>query len=148
MQASEPVVVVAEGRRNGRFSPRVWTLIVLAIGLAIGIAFALLIRREFTNPGRSALFLETDYVDMVVTSVELSFLVSLLYIYNRTYLDTHARFALGVIVVLISLLFQAVLTYPVFYVVMNSSHLAGPLTLAADAAETVAFGVFLYLGLQ
>src|SRR5437867_7084494 len=144
MQSSETDVVKG-GKPWTRFSPTVWMLLTIGIGLVLGIVIDSLIPRTMS---RRPLFVETDYIDIPVSTVELSFLVALLYIYNRTYSETRARFAVGVIVVLIALLFQAILTSSVFYFVMGGSHLSGPFTLAADVAETAAFGVFLYLGLE
>src|SRR2546425_10951906 len=99
MQESEPNA----GERKGKLelSARTWTLIVLAIGLALGTAFVLVPRRTYGD--RFPISRLSDEIDVVVGTVELAFLAALLYVYNKTYSDTRAPFALGLVVVLVAL---------------------------------------------
>src|SRR3972149_10730981 len=92
----------ARDEKKGR-SPAVWTLIVLAIGLALGVLLALTPRPGRSDPG-PRMFETFDDIDVVLSTVALALLVVLLFVYSKTYADPSPRFALGLIFVLAALL--------------------------------------------
>jgi len=143
MQASE---------QKRKLSPAAWTVIVLAVGLVLGVLLALLPRptRHHSAFTGSDLFQTLEDIDVAVATVSLALLVTLLYVYAKTQSETRARFALGLFFVLGALLFQAMLTYPIFFAAFGRVSLGGlsPFVLAADLFKATAFGAFLYLSLQ
>jgi len=139
----------ASERKRG-LSPAAWTLVVLAIGLALGALLALVPRPDRPGPGpRPGMFETYDDVDVVLSTVSTAFLVALLVVYAKTYSETRAPFALGLIVVLGALLFQGILTSPLLFGAFGHAlGSLGPFLLAADAFKAGAFAAFLYLSLQ
>src|SRR5438128_11524546 len=92
-------------------SPALWTAVVLAIGLAIGVALALVPRPGRPGPGPRIDSFETlEDIDVIVSTVGLALLSALFVVYAKTYSDTGARSALGLIFVLSAFLFEAFLT--------------------------------------
>ena len=137
----------ARDEKKGQ-SPAVWTLFVLAIGLALGVLLALTPRPGRSDPG-PRMFETFDDIDVVLSTVALALLVVLLFVYSKTYTDTSARFALGLIFVLAALLFQTLLTSPILFGIFGHALGGiGPFVLVADAFKAVAFSIFLYLSLQ
>lgn len=133
-------------KRN--LSPAVWTLIVLAIGVVLGVLLALVPRPGGPGPGPGP-FRTFDDVDAILSTIGLVFLVALLVVYTRTYSDTGARFALGLVVVLAALLFQVLLTSPLLFGAFGHRLGGlGPFLLVADTFKAAAFSIFLYLSLQ
>src|SRR5437899_5312653 len=77
-------------------SPALWTAVVLAIGLAIGVGLALVPRPGRPGPGpRIDPFETLEDIDVIVSTVGLALLSALLVVYAKTYADTGARSALG-----------------------------------------------------
>lgn len=133
-----------------KLNPAVWTSAVLAIGLVIGVALALLPR-----PGRPGPFPRPDPfetfedIDVIMSTVGLALLAALFAVYAKTYADTRARSALGLIFVLAAFLFEGVLTSPLFFGAFGHGlGELGPFVLVAHAFRTAAFAAFLYLSLQ
>jgi len=141
--------MAVEGTRK-KLSPAVWTLLVLGVGVALGILLAFVPRPDRGGPGPGPRMFETlDDLDVILSTVSLVLLVALLAVYAKTYSDTRARFALGLIVVLAALLFQALLTSPLLFGAFGHALGGlGPFVLVADAFKAVAFSIFLYLSLQ
>lgn len=142
---------MAVSERKRRFSPAVWTLIVLGIGVVLGLVTAVvwaIVRPPFRFPV-SDTTLALENLDIVVSAVGLVFIVALLRVYVKTYRDTHARFALGLLVVLGALAFQAILSSPLVYSLFGV-HLGrvASFFLPADTFKAAALGAFLYLSLQ
>ena len=144
-------MAVSEKKRG--IGPTAWTLLVLGIGLALGVVAALVSKPwrpagPGPGPGMMAFAVFSD-VDAVLSTIGLVFLLALVYVYAKTYADTKARFALGLIVVLAALLFQALLTSPLLFGAFGHGLGGlGPFVLVADAFKAVAFAAFLYLSLQ
>lgn len=67
-------------------------------------------------------------------------------LYVKTYVDTGARFALGLLFVLAALLFQALFTSPLLFGYELGG--LGPFVLIADAFKATPFAAFLCLSLQ
>ncbi|HTW76263.1 MAG TPA: hypothetical protein VMG14_00655 [Thermoplasmata archaeon] len=134
-----------------RIPPWVWVLVVLAIGLLAGVALAALGPAPASPPGphpgpapavpyRAPLF---------VSGLDLVLVVALIGVYVRTYSETHARFALGLLVVLFALFFETVVASPaVFGALGYAPGNLGFFFLLGGFFEAVAFAVFLYLSLE
>ncbi len=134
-------------REKRRIGPAVWTLVVLVIGLAVGVVLAVL--RAGRYPPRPPDMELVELIDVVLSAIGVVLLVALLYVYAKTYSETKARFALGLIVVLTALLFQAALSSPLLFRAFGHGLGGlGPFVLGADAFKTAAFTAFLYLSLQ
>lgn len=133
-----------------RTSPAVGTLLVLGIGFGLGVLLALTGRPGRPGPGGDFRMLETlDDIDVILSTMGLGLLVALLVVYAKTYADTHARSALGLLFVLTALLFEAVLRSPLLFGAFG--HVLGglgPFALVADSFRAVALAAFLYLSLQ
>ena len=75
-------------------SPALWTAVVLAIGLAIGVGLALVPRPGRPGPGpRIDPFETLEDIDVIVSTVGLALLSALFVVYAKTYADTGARSA-------------------------------------------------------
>ena len=136
--------------RKWGMSPALWTAAMVAIGLAIGIVLALVPRPGRPGPGpRIDPFETLEDIDVIVSTVGLALLSALFVVYAKTYADTGARSALGLIFVLAAFLFEGVLTSPILFGAFG--HILGelgPFLLVAHGFRTAAFAAFLYLSLQ
>jgi hypothetical protein len=65
---------------------------------------------------------------VVLSTVGITLLVSLVTVYTKTYWETHARFSLGLVVVLLALLMQLFVQY------RCSSALLGPSNLSKESS--------------
>src|SRR5205823_3529675 len=80
---------VERSERKWAMSPALWTAVVLAIGLAIGISLALIPRPGRPGPGPRLDPFETfEDVDVIVSTVGLALLAALFVVYAKTYRDT------------------------------------------------------------
>lgn len=86
---------------------------------------------------------------VVLTTISVALLIALVLIYTRMYVETKANFALGLVVVLVALLIQAMLSYPLFedlfYTPLVGPGISSPV---ADVVAICAYTVFLYLSLE
>ena len=129
----------------------VWVLIVLAVGVVAGFLLSAAPTPSGTRPGHGWgwRFQSADDVDVILSTVSIALLVALLVVYARTYGQTRAPFALGLVVVLFALLLQSVVTSPLAYGAAGVSAAGlGTFLLFADVLKIAAFSVFLYLSLQ
>jgi hypothetical protein len=86
---------------------------------------------------------------VVLTTVEVALLIALVVIYGRMYVETRANFALGLVFVLIALLVQTVLSYPLFQGLIGEVYLGpGYSSQVADIFTICAYTLFLYLSLD
>src|SRR6266566_238312 len=101
-------------------SPALWTAVVLAIGLAIGVGLALVPRPGRPGPGpRIDPFETLEDIDVIVSTVGLA------------------------------LLSEGVLTSPILFGAFGHAlGELGPFVLVAHGFRTAAFAAFLYLSLQ
>jgi heme A synthase len=145
-----------------RFRSLLWVIIVLLIGIIVGIISFLLIAPHIVYVGPppfgfppssgnlGALFtLIAEHI--ILSTVSIALLVSLVVVYARTYGRTRANFALGIFVVLLALLFEAILNYPILQLLLGpvpKSEFDNPLPTLADVFTIVAYTVFLYLSLE
>jgi hypothetical protein len=140
--------VGAPGEKKG--PSKAWLPAVVAIGLIVGIVLSYNVPAPFGywrfGPEQ---FYDALVLHTVLSTVSIALLVALTLIYLRVYAETGARFALGITVVLLALLLQALVQYPLVLV------LSGPygegqesfLTFA-DVFTIIAYAVFLYLSLE
>jgi hypothetical protein len=157
MEPSEASKPVENAKRL--WGPATQTIVVVAIGAAIGVALAFLGPGPtgdpfFPPPGGprhpgERHFFSYEGIDMVLSTTGISLLMALLVVQVRAYRETKAKFALGLVVVLAALVLQAVLTSPIIFGAFgNTLGALGPFLLFADLFKLVAFSVFLYLSLQ
>ena len=131
---------------------KIWLPIVLMIGLVLGVALSSFVPQAlpFGYFEYRPFALEWDVmIHVVLSTVSIALLVSLAVIYVRVYAETGARFALGIVVVLVALLIQSLIQYPLFL------GLAAPFPLPAerffsfaDIFTIAAYATFLYLSLE
>lgn len=134
---------------------KLWVPIVILVGLIAGELISVSIVPSPPRYGggpfgyfhkfpTSALF---EY-HVILTTVEVALLVALVVIYSRMYIETKANFALGLVVVLVALLLQALFSYPI---TQGLFEIVGPpdySSFAADVVTVCAYAVFLYLSLE
>ena len=85
---------------------------------------------------------------IVLTTVEVALLVSLVIVYLKVYSETHANFALGLVIVLSALFLQTLFSYPLILGTQGVILVPGTLTMLADFLTIGAYTVFLYLSLE
>ncbi len=130
-------MTTAEKRGFGRW----WVLIVLAIGAAVGFGLSFLPAPAPVFPLRP--------VHVILSAMIVALLLSLLIVYAKVYVDTNARFALGLVVVLALLLFETLLVFPPLLMPFGLGE-ERPFHLLpfSDALAVGAYAVFLYLSLE
>ena len=129
-----------------------WVLLTVFVGIVVGeLTYLYLldtIPRFFRGPGlvgNAALYLEYH---SILSTVSISLLIALLIVYGRTYVQTKANFVLGLNIVLLALLLQNLLTYPIlrpFFPIAPGTSIFSPV---ADIFTIIAYAVFLYLSLE
>jgi len=147
-----------------RLQSLLWVILVLAIGAITGVITFLLIapdltlRGFFPGPPPSGLMMEifTRLAEHIILStISIALLVSLVLVYGRIYKQTKANFALGIFIVLLALLFETILNYPIIQIlaagprgIPTNELFSSSLTMLADIFTIVAYSVFLYLSLE
>ncbi len=138
------------------FRSLLWVIIVLLIGTIAGIILFLFVASHIIiigggppPPGFIAGILTFLAEHIILSTVSVALLISLVLVYGRIYRQTRANFSLGIFIVLLALLFQAILNYPILelYLVNNLGPTAFSSPLA-DVFTIVAYAVFLYLSLE
>jgi hypothetical protein len=136
---------------------KLWVPLVIIIGVVIGeaISYVTTSSQEYgPPPGRFGYFphFQTDPLlefHIILTTVEVALLISLVVIYVRMYSQTRASFSLGLVVVLVALLVQTLLSYPLFIGYYGTVSLEPGLSSpSADIFTVCAYAVFLYLSLE
>jgi hypothetical protein len=130
---------------------RLWLPFVLAVGILVGIFLSSFVPQSLPFFWRYAPFgLEPVLrFHVVLSTVSIALLVALIAVYVRVYADTGARFALGIVVVLLALLVQSLLQYPLLLGILGPLEVAqGRFLSFADVFTIVAYAVFLYLSLE
>ena len=127
--------------------------LIILVGALAGVLTFAIIAREFAYfpPFQGELIGFETYLafHIILSTVGISLLVALVVVYGRTYAQTKANFALGLLFVLVALLFQQVLTYPLFSGFVEGTRLElGFSSPVADMFTIVAYAVFLYLSLE
>lgn len=150
---------IVKSKSAGRGLQKLWVPVVLLIGLVLGELISFVISRPFPGgpggpPGSTFPFHQfppdpTFGFHVVLTTVSVALLISLVVIYGRMYVDTKANFALGLVVVLVALLIQSILSYPLFEdLIVTPSIEPGYWSSVADIVSICAYAVFLYLSLE
>lgn len=139
-----------QSETSRRVSPATWTLVVIAVGIVLGVLLALIPRPDRLGPApRPGMFQTLDDIDVILSTIGILLLLALLAVYAKTYSDTGARSALGLIFVLSAFLFEAVLSSPVLFGAFGHAlGELGPFVLVADGFRVSALVAFLYLSLQ
>jgi hypothetical protein len=130
---------------------RLWLPFVLAVGILVGIFLSSFVPQSMPLFWRYAPFgLEPVLrFHVVLSTVSIALLVALIAVYVRVYADTGARFALGIVVVLLALLVQSLFQYPLLLGILGPLEVAqGRFLSFADVFTIVAYAVFLYLSLE
>jgi hypothetical protein len=160
--ASPPTDKNNKGEKARRsFRNLLWVIIVLLIGAIVGIISFLLIAPHLVFRGEAFPFfggpmniraLFTFIAEHIILStVSIALLVSLVVVYARIYRQTKANFALGIFIVLLALLLDAIFTYPILQLFTSgipTTELYYSLPTLGDVLTIVAYSVFLYLSLQ
>lgn len=132
-----------------------WVLLVLAAGAAVGALLGFVHPlAPSTGPappplGGTTGSTELGRVSGVLSIVDLALLVALIVVYVRTYRDTRARFALGLVLFLSALVVQsAALSLPILVALGFGWAGLGFFFFLSTLFETLALSVFLYLSLD
>jgi hypothetical protein len=134
---------------------KLWVVVVLLVGLISGVLLSdLATLQTGERPGffRGVPYFNPDptiRLHVILTTVEVTLLISLVIVYLKVYSETRANFALGLVIVLGALFLQTVFSYPLVL------GLAGPVLFVRGSLPTVsdvltisAYTVFLYLSLE
>jgi hypothetical protein len=133
---------------------KLWVVVVLLVGLVAGVLLSDLatLPDEFRSPffRRVPVFNPDPSIRLhiILTTVEVALMVSLVIIYLKVYSETKASFALGLVIVLATLLLQTLLSYPLVLGTAGVFLVPGLLTTLADFLTIGAYSVFLYLSLE
>ena len=130
---------------------KMWLPVVLGLGVLFGVILASFVQGPPAFGFRYEPFglQQVIMFHVVLSTISVALLVSLAVIYLKMYAETGARFALGLVVVLLALLIQSLIQYPLFL------RFAGPFPLGqgaylsyADIFTIIAYTIFLYLSLE
>lgn len=138
-------------QRTGIGLTRLVVPLVLLVGALAGVALSYLIPLPygFGPFPPFAEFRNLIMVHMVLSTVIISLQVALVIVYLRVYAVTKARFALGILVVMSTLLVQSLFQYPLLLGFVGRIAIEfGPYLSTADLFTIVAYTVFLYLSLD
>lgn len=148
----------AEQKSRRGMQGLLWVIIVLLVGAVVGIVSFLLIAPHLVVVGAPPPFFHgiNDLFTLIaehiiLSTVSIALLVSLVVVYARIYNQTKANFALGIFIVLLALLLEAILDYPILQLFVSGipqSQLHYSLPTLGDVFTIVAYSVFLYLSLQ
>jgi hypothetical protein len=84
-----------------------------------------------------------------LSTVEIVLLISLLAVYVKVYMDSGARFSLGLVFVLSALLLNSIFSYPLVVGMVGPVSVGpGDFLPFADILEIIAYTAFLYLSLE
>ncbi len=128
-----------------------WVVLVVLVGVVAGVALALLGPAAMAPPGpHSGPAPAVSFrAPLFVSGLDLVLVLALLGVYVRTFTETRARFALGLVVVLFALFFETLVTSPAVFGAFG--YVPGNLGfffLLGGIFEAAAFAVFLYLSLE
>ena len=161
--AQSPVDKDDSSKAGRNFRSLIWVIIIMLIGIATGILSFILITPHigivlktpvseiiFPLPGNLVYYLAWH---IILSTVSIAFLVSLVVVYAKTYSQTKANFSLGIVIVLLALLLESILNYPIYqvYIGVNPNVWlsgSGSSYFVADLFTIIAYSVFLYLSLQ
>jgi hypothetical protein len=126
--------------------------LVLAIGIFLGVVFSKFIPFPFGYGPFGPTFDEFRnllVVHTILSTVIICLQIALVIVYLRVYVDTGARFALGILVVMSALLIQTVFQSPLLLgFVGRYDEVFGPYLFSGDLFTIAAYTIFLYLSLE
>jgi hypothetical protein len=127
--------------------------LVLAIGVFLGVVFSRFIPFPFGygpfGPPIFDEFRDLLVVHTILSTVIICLQIALVIVYLRVYIDTGARFALGILVVMSALLIQTVFQSPLLLgFVGRYDEVFGPYLFSGDLFTIAAYTIFLYLSLE
>jgi hypothetical protein len=127
-----------------------WVVLVLGIGVAAGLLFvALGLTPSAPPPTGGPAPMVRPAGPLFFSGLDLVLLLALVVVYLRTYLETKARFALGLTVFLVVLFFQALVSSPALFGAFGyGPGDLGFFFLLGGILEAVALSVFLFLSLE
>jgi hypothetical protein len=134
---------------------KLWVVVVLLGSLVSGVILSDL--STMPDEGRPNFFRGAPYFNpdptirlhIILTTVEVGLLLALVVIYLKIYAETKANFALGLVIVLGSLLLQTIFSYPLVLGLEGPVlFVQGRLPTVADILTISAYTVFLYLSLE
>lgn len=142
----------AQKPKGDKWVNRLLVPLVISVGVFFGVLFSYLLPLP-PNIGPFAVFADrirnAIILDMVFSTVSISLLVALVIVYLRIYARTGARFALGILVVMMALLLQAIIKNPlVLSFVGRIPGSFGFYLSFADVLSVAAYSIFLYLSLE
>jgi hypothetical protein len=129
--------------------------VVLVLGLALGVLEIVLWPAHGSGggggmgPGPAGPPPQVVETFAIFSAVNLALLAALVVVYLRTFLDTRANFALGLVAFLVVLLFEAVAGSPFLFALFGyGPGDLGPFLLLGSILESVALVIFLVLSLE
>ena len=129
---------------------RLWIPVIILIGLLLGVAISFFVQEPpfFWHYAPFELQ-EALMFHIVLSTIGVTLLVSLAMVYMKVYAETGARFSLGLVVVLLALLIQSLIQYPLFLGLVGGYAISQEQFLPfADIFTIVAYTIFLYLSLE
>jgi hypothetical protein len=129
-----------------------WVLIVLAIGALFGELIVVFVHpgHELPGPGpyRSGLSPVVFRQAIVLATMDLGLLLALVYVYAKTWVETRARFAIGLVLFLVALTLHTLFGSPFTFVALGFGPGGlGAFLFLSTLFETVALAIFLWLSL-
>jgi hypothetical protein len=141
-----------EGQESKRGPTKLWLPVVLASGVLVGLVLSYALPMPFgflRFGGLPERFRDVLVIHMVLSTVSIALLVALAVVYVRVYAETHARFALGISIVLLALLIQSLIQYPLLLGLVGPFAAGqGSFLSFADLFTIAAYTIFLYLSLE
>jgi len=149
---SAPGAGGAPPRAARRIPAVAWVAVVLAVGLAAGTLVALAVPSLLGPPppgaGPTGPF-ALGRASGVLSILNATLIAALLFVYARTYVETRARFALGLVVFLAALFVQTLASSPAIFGAFGVRPGAlGPFLFLGTLFEAIALAVFLALSLE
>ncbi len=129
----------------------VWVLLAVAAGCVAGAVLAIATPAPVHAPGphQGPAPAVGNQLPLFVSGLDLVLLVALLAVYVRTFAETRARFALGLIIFLVVLLFEAIVSSPALFGALGyGPGNLGFFFLLSGVLEAIALTIFLYLSLE
>lgn len=144
-----------EGPKDIKKGPtKLWVPIVLLVGLLVGVLLSYDTPSYIVFPQGFYVILPQGFKNQIIlhtvlSTVSIALLIALSAIYLKMYSQTRARFSLGITVVLLALLVESLIQYPLF-IGHAGAFPQGQTTylLYADVFTIVAYSIFLYLSLE
>ncbi len=144
---------MAAEAQKGSWGPAGYVAIVLGIGILLGVLVALGAPPRPGPPGPGGgpgpAPPGIARIGYLLSTLDLVLLLSLVFVYTRTYFETRARFALGLVVVLVALAFQTFFASSLLFALFGYGPGGlGPFLVLSYGFAAFALTLFLYLSLD